>query len=201
MAVVTLIGLWIWDEVSYDNYHANHKQIAQVMNTFTNQDNKTETGPDVCAPIGDELRNKYGSDFKNVCMASWNTNHVLAIGNKKIFGRGMYVEPNFPSMFSLRMLSGNINALNDPSAVLLSASLAKTLFGNEDAMNKVIKFEDEESYKVAGVYEDIPSNSTFYETGSLLSWKKFIIEGWPRFEHAATNWDFPGFQGVCAGCR
>ena len=127
-------------------------------------------------------------------MASWNTNHVLAIGNKKIFGRGMYVEPNFPSMFSLRMLSGNINALNDPSAVLLSASLAKTLFGNEDAMNKVIKFEDEESYKVAGVYEDIPSNSTFYETGSLLSWKKFIIEGWPRFEHAATNWDFPGFQ-------
>jgi len=128
-------------------------------------------------------------------MASWNyKNQVLAVGNKKIFGSGMYVEPNFPSMFSLRMLSGNINALNDPSAVLLSASLAKTLFGNEDAMNKVIKFEDEESYKVAGVYEDIPSNSTFYETGSLLSWKKFIIEGWPRFEHAATNWDFPGFQ-------
>ncbi|HEX5153778.1 MAG TPA: FtsX-like permease family protein [Parafilimonas sp.] len=194
MAVTMLISLWIWDEVNYNHYHINHKQIAEVMNTFTYQDNKMETGPGVCAPIGDELRNKYGSDFKNVCMASYNGSHVLAVGNKTVMGSGMFVEPNFPSMFSLQMVKGNINALNDPSAVLLSASLAKTLFGKEDAMNKVIKFDNQDSYKVAGVYEDIPRNSEFYETGLLLQWKKFITEGWPRFERAATNWNFPGFQ-------
>ncbi len=194
MAVAMLISLWIWDEVSYNSYHANHKQIAQIVSTFTDQDNKMETALDACAPIGDELRNKYGSDFKNVSMASYNTSHVIAVGNQKIMASGMWVEPNFPSMFSLRILTGNINALNDPSSVLISSSLAKILFGNENAMNKVIRLENEDSYNVAGVYDDFPNNSTFHEARVLLSWKKFVIEKWPRFSHAATNWNFAAFQ-------
>src|SRR5450432_836315 len=192
MAVTILIALWIWDEVNYDKYHTNHQQLAQVMATLTDQDNKMETVTDVCGPIGDELRNKYGSDFKNVCMTWYNINHVLAVGNKKIVGSGTYVEPNFPSMFSLRMLKGNLNALTDPSAVLLSASLAKTLFGNEDALNKVINFDNEESYKVGGVYDDPPHNSTFHETRFLLPWKKLINEKWVG--NAATDWNLPMFQ-------
>ena len=80
MAVVILIALWIWDECTFDRYHKNHDQIAQVMTTFIDNDGKMNTNPAVCMPIGDELRNKYGSDFKNIAMASWNFGHVLAIG-------------------------------------------------------------------------------------------------------------------------
>src|SRR5215475_10286671 len=71
MAVAMLIGLWIWDEVTYDQYHSKHKQLAQVMTTFIDNDNKMETGRAVCMPIGQELHSKYGSDFKNISMASW----------------------------------------------------------------------------------------------------------------------------------
>ena len=35
MAVVILIGLWIWDEISFDSYHKNHASLAQVMTTQT----------------------------------------------------------------------------------------------------------------------------------------------------------------------
>ena len=131
MAVAMLIALWIWDEVTFDNYHTNHKQLAQVMTTSFNDKNEAgNTEPAVAMPIGNELRTKYAGDFKNVSMASWNYDHTLAVGEKKITGSGMWVESNFPSMFSLKMLEGNINALDDPSSVLLSASIAKTLFGN-----------------------------------------------------------------------
>ena len=41
-------------------------------------------------------------------------------------------------MFSLNMIKGNIHGLNDPSSILLSASLAKTLFGSADPMNKTV---------------------------------------------------------------
>ena len=44
MAVAILIALWIWDEVTYDKYHANHEQLAQVMTTFIGNDGKMETG-------------------------------------------------------------------------------------------------------------------------------------------------------------
>ena len=58
MAVAILIALWIWDEVTYDKYHANHDQLAQVMTTYTDNDGKMGTGHAVCMPIGDELRRK-----------------------------------------------------------------------------------------------------------------------------------------------
>ena len=31
MAVAMMIGLWIWDELSYDKYHKNYDRIARVM--------------------------------------------------------------------------------------------------------------------------------------------------------------------------
>src|SRR5436190_7249341 len=104
MAVAMLIGLWIWDEVSFDNYHINHKQIAQIMTVFTDDKGEMGASPAVAMPLAEELRTKYGSDFKNVAMTSWNHGHILAVEDKKITSSGMWVEPNFPSMFSLKMI-------------------------------------------------------------------------------------------------
>ena len=193
MAVAMLIALWIWDEVTYDRYHTNHEQLAQVMTTFIDNDGKMETGQAVCMPIGDELRSKFGSDFKNISMASWNFGHVLAVDDKKITANGMWVEPNFPSMFSVRMLKGNINALSDPSTILINASLAKTLFGDADPINKMIRLDNKDNYKVAGVFEDFPHNTTLYDSKLFLPWKKYITtEEW--LKNAATQWNNHSWQ-------
>jgi ABC-type antimicrobial peptide transport system permease subunit len=192
MAVAMLIAFWILDEVTYNNYHKNHARLAQVMTTFIDNDGSMATGPAVCMPIGNELRTKYGSDFKNVCMASWNFSHVLAVGEKKLVESGMWVEPNFPSMFTLKMIKGT-NGLNDPSSILLCQSLAKRLFGNSDPINKMVKLDNKDSYKVAGVYEDLPRNTSRYETKLLLPWKKYITtEDW--LKNAATQWNNHSWQ-------
>ena len=193
MAVAMLISFWIWDEVTYDKYHTNHEQLAQVMTTFIDNDGTMGTMQAVCLPIGDELRRKYGSDFKNISMASWNFGHVLAVGDKKITGKGMWVESAFPSMFSLKMMRGNSNALTDPSSILLNASLAKTLFGNADPINKMIKLDNKDNYKVAGVFEDLPHNTTLSETKLLLPWKKYITTE-PWLKDAATQWNNHSWQ-------
>ena len=192
MAVAILIGLWIWDELSFDTYHKNHAKLAQVMTTQTFNGN-TGTGQSVAMPLATELRNKYGSDFKNVSMASWNFGHTITVGDKKISAEGMWVEPVFPKMFSFKMLKGSEQGLMDPSAILLSASVAKTLFNEENPINKVIKIDNKESYKVAGVYEDLPRNSTLYSTKILLAWDKYVvIEPW--LKNAMTQWGNHSFQ-------
>jgi putative ABC transport system permease protein len=193
MAVAMLIALWIWDELTYDKYHTNHAQLAQVMTTFIDNDGKMETGQAVCMPIGDELRSKYGSDFKNISMASWNFGHVLAVGEKKITATGMWVEQAFPSMFSVKMVGGNRNALKDLSSVLINTSLAKNLFGNADAINKTIRFDNKYDFKVAGVYEDFPHNTSLYDVKLLLPWKKYITtEQW--LKDAPTQWNNHSWQ-------
>jgi putative ABC transport system permease protein len=192
MAVAILIALWIWDELSFDNYHKNHQTIAQVMTTQT-FNGETGTGPAVAMPLGNELRSKYGSDFKAVSMASWNFGHILGVGEKKISASGMWVEPVFPTMFSLNMLKGNINGLKDPSAILLNASMAKTLFGKVDPINKTIRVDNKFDFKVAGVYEDFPHNTSLNDTKILLSWDKYIsTETWMK--NAMTEWGNHSWQ-------
>ncbi len=191
MAVALIIALWIWDELSYDHYHTNHQQLAQVMTTQT-FNGHTGTGPAVSMPLGNELRSKY-SDFKKVSMASWNFGHILAVGDKKITAAGMWVEPDFPSMFTLKMVKGNIAALSSPSVILLNSSVAKALFGNEDPMNKMVKLDNKESYTVAGVYEDLPHNTTLNDTKILLPWSKYITtEQW--LKDAFTQWNNHSWQ-------
>jgi len=83
MAVAMLIGLWIYDELSFNKSFANYDRIAQVMQNFT-MNRETGSGITVPAPIGEQLRKDFGSDFKNVIMSSWNQNHILAFGEKKL---------------------------------------------------------------------------------------------------------------------
>ena len=192
MAVALLIALWIWDELTFDHYHKNHERLGQVMTTQT-FNGETGTGPSVAMPLANELRTKYGSNFKHVSMASWNFGHILAVGDTKITADGMWAEAVFPSMLSLNMIKGSINGLNDPSSILLSASIAKALFGNKDPMNKLVKLDNKESYKVTGVYEDLPHNTTLNEMKILLAWDKYITTE-PWLKNAMTHWGNHSFQ-------
>ena len=192
MAVAILIALWIWDELSFNNYYKNHQTLAQV-NTTQTFNGITGTGEAVAQPLGNELRTKYGSDFKAVSMASWNFGHILDAGEKKISAAGMWVETVFPTMFTLNMLKGNVNGLRDPSAILLSQSLAKTLFGSADPINKTVRIDNKYDMKVTGVFEDFPRNTSLYDTKLLLSWDKYInTEDW--LKKAATEWGNHSWQ-------
>src|SRR6266571_3986271 len=76
VAVAMLIGLWIWDELSFDKYHQNYDRIAQVMQHQTlNAEIRTQT--QVPIPLGDELQTTYGSEFKRIVMSSNTESHIL----------------------------------------------------------------------------------------------------------------------------
>ncbi|MES1219331.1 MAG: ABC transporter permease, partial [Bacteroidota bacterium] len=188
MAVAMLIGLWIWDEVTYDRSFTNHHQLAQVMTTTVDDNGTLSTAPSVCRPIAGELRSKYGSDFKNVAMATWSWGHALTVGDKIVSAHGPWVEDNFPMMFSLNMLKGSIHALNDPSAIIINASMAKTLFGDADPMGKIIKLDSKDNFVVAGVCRNFPDNSTLTDAKYFLPWKKYVTtEQWVK--DAAMDWN------------
>src|SRR5579872_544865 len=69
IAVAILIGLWMWDELSFNKSFQNYDRIAQVL---TNMSYNGGVGTDYNSspPYGDELRNVYGSNFKHVVMTS-----------------------------------------------------------------------------------------------------------------------------------
>src|SRR5690606_19702055 len=119
----------------------------------------------------DALRTGYPSDFEALSLTSWNNDYVLLNGDKKLTGKGMWVQHEFPAMFTFKMLSGNLDALKDPSTILISSSLAKALFGDDDPVNKTVRIDNRMDMVVGGVYDDLPFNTTFQETQFLLPWE------------------------------
>src|SRR5215212_2063172 len=95
MAVAMLIGLWVYDELSFDKYHKHYDRIAQVMQ-HVNFNGKIETQNANPGLMGPELRSKYGSDLKYVVQSSWSENHLLSIGDKHINKTGIFFEPDAP---------------------------------------------------------------------------------------------------------
>jgi ABC-type antimicrobial peptide transport system permease subunit len=174
MAVAMLIGLWIWDELSFDKYNRQYDRIAQVMQhqTFSGT---IDTWQSLPYPIGEALRTTYGSDFKQVVMASWDNSKLLSVGDKKLQKTGKYMEPGGPELLDLDMLSGSWANLKDPSSIMLSASTAKAYFGNEDPMGKSMKINNKEPVIVTGIYKDLPYNSAFGHVDFLASWQSYIV--------------------------
>src|SRR6202000_2385463 len=68
MAVAMLIGLWIWDELSFNKYHQNYDRIAQVM-----QKEKFQGGTRVWDrlpyPLVNLLKTSYSENFSHVVTA------------------------------------------------------------------------------------------------------------------------------------
>ncbi len=193
MAVAMLIGLWIWDELSFDKYHQNYDHIAQVMQSQTfNGD--VRTGKAIPVPLGDELRKTYGSNFKYIVLSSWSWTHILTVGDKKISSGGSFMEPDAPKLFSLDIVKGTGAALADPSSILLSQSLAKSLFGDADPLNKTVKFDNVKNFTVAGIYADPPQNTMLQQRkiAFIAPWDYYALNVVSK--QSLTNWGDNSFQ-------
>ncbi|WP_426668348.1 FtsX-like permease family protein [Mucilaginibacter sp. McL0603] len=175
MAVVMLISLWVLDEVSFDKYHDNYHHIAEVAQNVTNN-GEVKTSFQVPYPLAAALRKNYGSDFKSVVMSTLPRDYILGLSDKKLTEQGAFMETGGPDLFTLNMLEGRGDAIKDPSSILISASTAKAFFGNADPMTKVLKMNNQDNLKVAGVYADLPENTTLAGLAFIGCWDRYYTD-------------------------
>jgi putative ABC transport system permease protein len=192
MAVAILIGLWIWDEVSFDKYNKNYDHIAMVMQHMNNN-GEVFTRDGVPFLLADELRSNYGSDFNYMvmCFGFWQK-HILTSGEKKFSNQGGYFESKAPDLLDLNMLYGSRDALRDPDAILLSESVARAYFGDADPVNKILTIDNKQQVKVTGVYKDIPKNSMFASCGFIAAWQQ-LYNSW-GLKDRPHPWRMNAFQ-------
>ena len=194
MAVAILIGLWIYDELTYDKFHKNYDRIAQVMQHQTFNGDRS-TGQAIPMPLVTEMKNKYGSNFKHLVMASWQGDRILSYGDKKISIEGNFMDVPAPEMLSLKMVKGNYECLKDPYSILLSKSTAKSFFGDDNPVGKVMKISNKLSVKVTGVFEDLPFNTQFRNLHFIAPWDLYVSsEKWVQAARDENQWGNNSFQ-------
>jgi putative ABC transport system permease protein len=187
-AIALLIAAWIYNECSYEKYNPNYDRIARIQVAYSpNGISYVSTATPV--PLADKLRTRYGGDFTRLSRSWWIQERVLAFQDKQLKRKGNFMEPDGPAILALTMLKGSANALSDPTAVFLSASTAKALFGNTDPIGKILTIDIKMTASVRGVYEDLPDNSQFGDLQFIGSWQLFKNTH-DFVQNAVGNWGY-----------
>ena len=194
MAVAMLIGFWIYDELSYNKYHQNYDHIGQVMQHQTFNGHKG-TESSIPIPLGTELKNKFGSDFKYLVMASWQGDHILSFGEKHLTREGNYMDVDIARLLTLEMIQGTPDGLKDPNSIFLSESTSKALFGDEEAMGRKLKIDNKLDVAVTGVYKDLPFKTEFRELKFIAPWELYVSSmEWVKQARNENQWGNNSFQ-------
>jgi putative ABC transport system permease protein len=185
IACAILILLWVTNELSYDRFQANYDQLYKVeLNQQLSEGINTQ--PQIPFPLKEAIRNK-SSQIKYTVLTNWGEGNLLTVGDKGYNKYGISATEDFFKMFSFNMIAGDPNtALTDPTSMVITEATAKTLFGNNDPMNQLIKIDNNKVLKVTGVVKDVPVESAFkfdyvfpfafYE--ATQPWVKFTIDNW-----------------------
>lgn len=160
ISCAALIFLWVEDEVSYNDYFKNKSTLYQVYENQTYQ-NQTYTFPATPGLLSDAMREEIPG-ISNTTRTSWQTRTLLSIGDKGIYGNGLYVDSPFLSMFSLEFIRGNkSNAFDKIHSIVLTQDMAFKIFNTIEVVGKTLKFDNAEEYEVSGVIKNIPKNTQF----------------------------------------
>lgn len=158
-----LISLWVFDELSFDKFNENSKNIYRVERHI-NFDGKTFDVPVTGAIYGETIGKDIPQiqEFTRIYPIELSLkNHLNDNQEERVF----FADQAFLKIFTFPLKSGDINtALKDPFSVILTEKAALKYFGEKNPINKILEIEwgDEiKKFKVSGIFEQIPSQSHF----------------------------------------
>lgn len=175
MASAILILLWVQNEYSFDRFHAKSDRIYRIYSRDINNEGASYVWGFSSSLIGPELTQS-NADVEEQSRIS-TVYFLLTNGENKQNIGGAFADPSLLSMFDFASADGKRPAFKDDFSVILTESLAKRLFGNEDPIGKPVMVENKDQFTVTAVVKDQPKN-TWFEFEFLLPWNYQQRLGW-----------------------
>ena len=160
MAACILILLYIRDELSYDRQHEYADRIYRLVDEQTSGGQTVFTAgtPPAWAPA---LKRDYPEVLEYVRMRGTGTAWLIEHGDKRFYEkRVIWAESSLFDVFTIPLAAGDPrNALTEPYSMLISEETATKYFGDDDALDKIIRVDNRWDFTVTGVMRNMPSNS------------------------------------------
>ncbi len=166
LACSILIFIYINDELSYDKFHSKSDRIYRVLEKFESE-GVGEHSASLPFPTGPALKNDFERQVEHSVRFFNFQSPSLALANKaadKGFNESniFFADSTFFDVFDFELIEGDKEtALDEPNAILITRSMAKKYFVDEDPMGKTLEFQGNQNLMVTGVLEDTPKNAHF----------------------------------------
>ncbi len=187
------IGIYVLDETKFDTFHEHAPYIYRINQTFIWGDTDKlfgSTGPGVMPAIQAEV-----PEFEYMTRVSPLGDqlvHAKSVGSNILEETRLYAaDSTFFKVFTFPLLHGNPNtALVNPNSIILTESIARKYFGDQEAMGQQLLLGEEDSqvsYLITGIAKDVPRNSHI-QFHALTS-----ISSLPRLRNQGDTWYWTTF--------
>lgn len=161
MAACVFITIYVQDELSFDKHIQESESIYRVATHIKFADNifNIPAAPD---PMAEAL----ATDFPEIVIAARTNGNFtnLVEVNSQYFRQGgvTYADQEFFDLFNFQVVRGDkAHLLDEPNTTVLEESTANKLFGDDDPIGQIVRYNDQFDLKVTGIIKDIPENTHF----------------------------------------
>ncbi|MFZ2053012.1 MAG: ABC transporter permease [Candidatus Aminicenantales bacterium] len=207
MSVCLLMMVYVVNETRYEDFQVNKDRIYRIALEWGQKGSRMKFAGTMPA-LAPALAAEFPEVESAVRVRVERNVELRAEPSAESFSAdtALYADPDFFEMFSFPRRPGFQQApLKEPFAAVLSASLARTVCGTEDAVGRTVLMDDQ-PVKVTGVMDDAPANSHL-RPDLVLSYATYeALEGRPS--PGWSNWgmdrtyvlfrakpDIPSFAG------
>lgn len=186
MASFLVIAIFIFDEISYDEYHPDKERTYRVYNVGTSDDGEVHYFP-VAPPVYATSLQQFPEVETTLRIMDTYGEVMFKIGDNKFFERQViYAEPSIFDILSLELIKGNEEkALAERRQVIIARSFAESHF-KDDPVGQVISL-DQGDFTVTGVFEDIPEHSHL-QTKVVISFSTLYRENFDMSRMESWYW-------------
>ncbi|MEM6633384.1 MAG: ABC transporter permease [Bacteroidota bacterium] len=159
-----LIGLWVYDELTYDTYLPETERVHQVMANMPSGD-EMETWIETPQPLAGLVDSLIPEIDQATYMWAWEEESLIEFGDKSLKEKGIKCGSNFFEVLPFPFVQGDPRqALVNPDGIVISESFASRLKGpdwyKQSLLGETFILNQEHEVQVSGVFKDIPPNAT-----------------------------------------
>ena len=161
MTVCLLILLFVQYELSYDTYHKNAEDLYRLERQWLSADGSVRGHIASLAPSFVIFLEKEFPEIENAVRLYPVDTTLVSVGDTHYVEKRFYfAEEDIFDVFSIPLIKGDPKtALAKPDGLVISESMAKKYFRDENPIGKQMKFDQTYLFQVTGVMEDTPSNT------------------------------------------
>ncbi len=158
-AICLLIVYYVTWEKSFDRFYKNSGRIYRLRYERTDQEGQAVRFASCCPPMGLRVR-QHLPEVEKVARLFRYKASVSYLEDKFIEERMYFAEPDFFEIFTCTFIQGDpVNGIRNPNTAFISESTSRKYFGMENPIGKLLSVDKKTSYRVTGVFRDIPANS------------------------------------------
>lgn len=146
---------------NFDSFHKNVDRIYAVVQVLPGGSAGEQHSAVTPAPLLPALMDEFPEIERGARF--FPAGRMIVRHEDKVFyeNRLRFVDADFLSIFSFKMISGELTAvLSRPNSIVLTEEAAYKYFGNENPLGKTLSLDNKTDVVVTGITEDVPENST-----------------------------------------